>query len=92
MTGRNRKERYKGFEIEYSIVPTGFNTYTISIRRSKEKGRWFFYQRISTYTSKLIEARKIAKKYIDGLGRIKWNWNGREKYDDYIKRTRRLKK
>lgn len=74
-----KKERYKGFVIEYSKVPSGFNQYNITITKHRHKGtrrEEYFLKIIDSYTSSLPEARKIARDYIDGIKKIKWRSQG----------------
>ena len=73
------KEKYKGFEVEFSIHRTGFNTYGIDIRRLRFKGtkrEEYFFHHIQTYSSIKKEARKEARDYIDNLKHIEWHSNG----------------
>lgn len=82
MASRKRNEKYKGFDIEYFIVPKGFNQYKITISKYRFKGtkrEEYFMEHIETYTSKLEEARKEARNFIDNLGEINWSSQGLSK-------------
>lgn len=73
-----KKEKYKGFDIEYFIVPKGFNQYSITISKLKNKGtkrEEYYMEKIETYTSELKEARKEARKFIDNLDIKNLNWS-----------------
>lgn len=74
-----RKERYKGFNIEYTKVPRGFNTWTIYItkyRFTETRREEFFSHRMDTYSLYIKDARKMAKKYIDKIKTIRWRSQG----------------
>jgi len=77
MSAREYNESYKGFDIEFFIVPKGFNSFKITITRHRFKGtrrEEYYLKMIDAYTSKLAEARKIARKFIDELDVDNLDW------------------
>ena len=81
MSHREYTELYKGFSIEFFIVPKGFNSYNITITRYRFKGtrREEYYMKIiPTVEHTLSVARKIARDFIDGLDvdNLDWRSNG----------------
>jgi hypothetical protein len=67
---------YKGFKVEFFICRSGFNTYTITIKKYKDNKKYYFLETLNTYTNKLKEAKKEAFNFIDTLKEINWKWNG----------------
>ncbi len=79
MSSRTRNEKYKGFNIEYFIVPKGFNEYTVTITKYRNKGtrrEEYYLEKIKTNTSSLSGARIIARRYINNIGKLKWSSQG----------------
>jgi hypothetical protein len=73
-------EEYKGFKIEYHIIPKGFNKWTITIRKHRFEGtnrEEYYLEMIESYSSKLSDAKKIAREHVDGLKKIIWKSQGR---------------
>ena len=79
---RIKHEKYRGFKIEYSIVQKGFNKYNITITKYRNRNtrrEEYYFKYINTYTSKLQEAKRIARKYIDNIKKIIWRSQGLSK-------------
>ena len=91
------QEKYKGFNLEFDICRSGFNTYTVTIKRFKgyEKDlksyNWYFLEIFQTITSKKAVARKEVKKYIDNLKSFKWDWNAIRTYNPKTDNINRIK-
>lgn len=74
-------ETYKGFKITYTKHSSGFNMWNIRIQKSKFKGtrrEKYYLKNISTYQSKLSEAKEEARFFINTLQRINWQSSGLE--------------
>ena len=88
------KEKYKGFNLEFSICRKGFNQYNITIKRFTKDNKYFFLEIFQTFTNKKEIAFKEVKNYIDNLKSFKWSWNGIKEFNpktDKIKEIEVLK-